>query len=135
MPLTLILAVGPDSSSLVTRNMLLQAAGYTVVPSLSMKEAFNRFLAGHFDLVLLDYSLPARDRERLTSLIRAAGPPTPVVSVAQGCGSDDPFVDTIVESDPEMLLIGIKEALLKAARIPSPAYKARELSSRKVSGD
>jgi CheY-like chemotaxis protein len=125
MPLTLVLSVGQDSSLLMTRNLVLETAGYTVVPSLSIKEAFNRFMAGDFDLVILDYSLPAKDRERLASLIRATSLRTPVVSVVQVSGWNDPYVDTTVESEPEMLLIGVREALLKAAN-PMFTYRERK---------
>src|ERR1700743_2185589 len=61
MPLTLILSVSGYSSALETRNMVLQAAGYTVVPAQSIEEAMDQFLAGDFDLVLLDYDFPPRD--------------------------------------------------------------------------
>ncbi len=112
MPVTLILSVSGYSSALETRNMVLQAAGYTVVPAQSIEEALDQFLTGDFDLVLLDYDFPPSDREYLTSSIRATGSHIPIVSVAPDCCGDDPFVDKVVASDPEMLLEGMREVLL-----------------------
>lgn len=92
--------------------MVLQSAGYIVVPALSTEEATVRFLDGDFDLVLLDYDFPMEDREQLTSLIRESGSHIPIVSVAPDPAWGDPFVDKVVASEPEMLLKGLREALL-----------------------
>jgi DNA-binding response OmpR family regulator len=62
MPLTLVLSVGLDSLILATRNMFLQSEGFIVVSVFSLKEAVDRFLTGDFDLILLDNSLPTKDR-------------------------------------------------------------------------
>ena len=40
-----------------------------------MREALGEFMGGDFDLVLLDHSIPAEDRDRLISWIRASGNP------------------------------------------------------------
>jgi DNA-binding response OmpR family regulator len=73
MSLGIALAVSLDPSLLRTRSQVLQSAGYIVVSASSVKEAVDYFQAGDFDLVILCHSLPAKDRERLTSLIRASG--------------------------------------------------------------
>jgi CheY-like chemotaxis protein len=73
MSLTLALSVGLDSLVIAARIELLLSEGYIVVSAFSLKEAVDRFLTGDFDLVLLDNSLPAKDRDRLTCLIRASG--------------------------------------------------------------
>jgi len=71
----------------------------------SIREAVDRFLSGEFDLVLLDNSLPTKDRDRLTCLIRASGSRTPVVSIAPEHGYEDSFADAMVENDPNKLLM------------------------------
>ena len=118
MPSTLVLSVGVDSSLLGTRNVVLQSVGYIVVSALSIKEAVNNFRNGDFDLVLLDNSLPKKDKDRLTCLIRASGSRTPVVTIASERGDEDSFADATVESDPSKLLTGIRDTLVKAAKAP-----------------
>ena len=119
MSLALVLSVGLDSSLLGTRNLLLQSAGYIVVSAFSLKEAVDRFLTGDFDLVLLDNSLPSKDRDRLTCLIRASGSRIPVASIAPECGHDESFADAKLESDSNKLLIGMRGLLIKAVKLPA----------------
>jgi CheY-like chemotaxis protein len=117
MPFTLVLSVGLDSLVLATRNLFLQSEGYIVVSALSVKEAVGSFRNGDFDLVLLDNSLPTKDRDRLTCLIRASGSRVPVASVAPEHSHDDSFADAMLESDPNKLLLGMRSVLLKTARM------------------
>lgn len=114
MALTLVLSIGLDAELLSTRNLVLRSAGYTVVAALSLKEAIDRFQEGDFDLVLLCHSIPTKEKDRLTSWIRASGSRIPVVSVSASPGQRDPFMDATVESDPNSLLKGMREALNKA---------------------
>jgi CheY-like chemotaxis protein len=114
MPLTLVLSVGPDASLLETRNIVLHSAGYLVESASSVKEATHRFLAGDFDLVILCHSVPTRERERLTCLIRASGSRTPIVSISGDPGQCDAFATATIEDGPNFL-IGIRAVLNKAA--------------------
>jgi CheY-like chemotaxis protein len=114
MALTLVLSVGLDPEILGTRNIVLQSAGYTVVRAFSLKAAVDCFQALDFDLVLLCQSIPAKEKERLTSWIRASGSRIPVVSIAEYLSQQDAFADATVESDPKLLLMGIRQALVKA---------------------
>ena len=116
MQIAVILAVGFDSSLMRTRRLVLQSAGYIVESASSLKEAAARFQAGDFDLVLLCHSIPIKDRDHLTCLIRATGSLTPVVSIAQNLGTCDAFVDATLEDGPNRFLDGIGEELGKAAR-------------------
>ena len=117
MPLTIVLAVGLDLSLLSTRSLVLESAGYMVVPTSSVKEAVDRFQASDFDLVVLCHSIPANDRERLTHLIRASGSLSPVVSIAKATGQQDAFsTATLDENDANEFLANLKEILSKAAR-------------------
>ena len=131
MPLPLVLAVGLDSLSLEIRNSLLRSAGYIVVPVLSLREAASRFLDGDFDLVLLDNSLAAKDKDRITSLIRISGSHTPVVSIASGAGYESSFADATFDESPDNLLRGIKSVLVKTAESPT-GYVPRLRNEREV---
>jgi len=116
MRTAVVLAVGFDSSLMRTRSLVLQSAGYIVESASSLKEAVDRFRVGDFDLVLLCHSIPMKDRDHLTCLIRATGTLTPVVSIAQNHGECAEFVDATLEDGPNEFLAGIGEELGKAAR-------------------
>jgi CheY-like chemotaxis protein len=96
----------------------------------SLKEAVDRFVTGDFDLVLLDNSLPTKDRDRLTCLIRLSGSRIPVASVAPEQGRYDFFADATLESDPNKLLMGMRSVLLKTARVPDCVSMADAKSPR-----
>ncbi|HEY3989919.1 MAG TPA: hypothetical protein VGM02_11515 [Acidobacteriaceae bacterium] len=117
MPLTLVLSLALDPALLLTRNLVLQSAGYVVVPAASIREAVERFHGGDFDLIVLGHSVPARDRQRLACLIRASGSHVPVVAVSGRPYECDEFADVTLEDDPDELLAGIEELLLKHARL------------------
>jgi len=126
MALTLILSIGLDAELLTTRNLVLQSAGYTVIPAFSIKEAVDRFLGGDFDLVLLCQSIPTKEIDRLTGWIRSSGSRIPVVSVSGILCQADAFGDAIFVSDPNILLAAIREALKKAEHPPTSAAICRD---------
>lgn len=119
MPLTLVLSVGLEPALLGTRNVVLQSAGYIVVSAVSIKEAVNVFQGGDFDLVVLCHSIPTKDRDRLTCLIRASGSRTPVISVSGRTCECDAFADVTLEDGPNKFLAGINDLLIKQPRIPA----------------
>jgi CheY-like chemotaxis protein len=126
MPQTIVLAVGTDPSLLKTRNLVLQSAGYMVESASSVKEAVDRFQSGDFDLVLLCHSVPKKDRDRLTSLIRASGSPTPIVSIAGNLGECDAFATATLEDGPSNFLARTRDVLVKAEKtIPSQYVRGR----------
>jgi CheY-like chemotaxis protein len=122
MPLTIVLAVGTDPWLLNTRSLVLQSAGYMVESALSVKEAVDRFQSGDFDLVLLCHSVPRKDRDRLTSLIRASGSLTPIVSIAGNLGECDAFATATLEDGPGNFLARIRDVLVKAEKTISSQY-------------
>jgi DNA-binding response OmpR family regulator len=119
MMLGVVLAVGFDPSLMTARILVLQSAGYVVIKASSLKQAVDHFHAGDFDLVMLCHSVPATDRERLTSLIRASGSRIPIVSIAGSLGECDAFANATLEDGPNRFLSGIRDALIKAARTPA----------------
>lgn len=109
-----VLAVGRDPLLLETRSQVLRNAGYIVVSVQSVKDAFDQFRAGDFDLVVLCHSVSPEDRERLTYLIRAHSPATPVVLISAVSFSKDSSADATISNDPHALLAGLKEVLGKS---------------------
>jgi hypothetical protein len=108
---TVLLAVGHDPLLLKTRGQVLQAAGYIVVLTHSLKEAKATFLHGDFDLVILCHSLSLDERERLTYLIREQTALTPIISISPNLGHHDLFTDVTLDNDPNELVAGLREVL------------------------
>lgn len=115
MALTLVLSVGLDPELLITRNLVLQSAGYTVVAAFSPREAVDRLREGDFDLVLLCQSIPTKDKDHLVLWLRAFGSRIPVISISGFLYQRDAFADATVVSDPNVLLMAIREVLIIAA--------------------
>ena len=118
MALTLILAVGHDRELLGTRSAILQTAGCVAIPAFSMNEAIEHFMANDFDLVLLCHTIAAPDRDRLTSMIRATGSLTPIITIAPLTSHiSDAVADATIAADPEGFLRGIEDACSKRAKV------------------
>jgi DNA-binding response OmpR family regulator len=116
MPLTVVLAVGLDSSLPTTQNAVWRSAGYVVTPAGSIGEAIDRFKNGDFDLVLLGQSIPAADREKLTFLIRTSGSHVPVICIGNACGDCDSYADATLKNDLGELPVALGEVLARKSR-------------------
>ena len=125
MHITVILAVGLDSWQLTSRGSDLGSAGYVVISASSIRDAIEQFKVGDFDLVLLDHSISAEHKERLTSLIRASGSRTPVVCIPNSPGDCNSLLDGTLQDDASALLTGMEEILAKTPRaraVPAILY-------------
>jgi CheY-like chemotaxis protein len=124
-----VLSISYDSSLLLTRQMLLEQAGYVVVSAHGFTEALERCRNAKYDIVLMGHSMPPKDQSALAAAIRQHCH-APILSIRR---PDDPPLaeaDYSVESGegPTILLAGI-EAILegkekKAAASVLP-YKIR----------
>lgn len=119
MPQKLVLAVGVDSSLLITQRPVWHSAGFFVTSATSIREAIVQLRDGDFDLVLLFHSIPVESRERLSFLIRSSGMQIPVVSVADSSDSHDSFADATIRNEPDALLQGIGELLAAGVKTHS----------------
>jgi DNA-binding response OmpR family regulator len=115
MSITVVLAVGLDSSLLTAHASVWKSAGYVVTPANSIREAIELFKVGDFDLVLLGDSLPKEHRERLAFLIRAFGARTPVVSIADSTSDSESIADATLRNDGSTLLAGLEKFLANQA--------------------
>ena len=116
MSLKVVLAVGVDSWMLTSNRADWRAAGFIVLPVITMREAFEHFRTGDFDLVLLGHSLPFESKERLTYLIRKSGSHTPIVSIAQASSHCDSFASATIPNDANLLLQGMRELLAEISK-------------------
>jgi CheY-like chemotaxis protein len=119
MPVTVVLAVGLESSLFESQNPAWQSPGYIVTFTNSIKEAISPLRDGDFDLVLLGYSIPAVSRERLTFLIRSTGSQIPVVEVPAFSEDCDSFSGTPIKKQSMDFLEGIGAIMVDLARSPS----------------
>ncbi len=122
---TLILSVGLDPSILYSREAILRAEGYIVVSSTSIKEAFHLFQDGDFDLMIVDETVAAKDRERLTCLIRASGSRIPIASISSISRGGDVFPEATIPSHSADLVAEIRHLLAKRFEIASLAHSSR----------
>src|SRR6185503_3134932 len=110
MPVTVVLAVGLDTTLLEEQISDWLSAGLFITSAGSIREAIVHFKNGDFDLVLLGCSIPSDGRERLTFLLRASGSRVPVVCVTDISSDCDSFVDAIKDGSTN-ILNGIKEIM------------------------
>jgi CheY-like chemotaxis protein len=128
MPITVILAIGVDLSSIRAQETIWQSAEYFVRSVATIGEAIDQFRDGDFDLVLLGHRVPAESREQLAFLIRKSGSQIPVVSVTNSAGGYDAFADATLIDEPNALLEGIGRLLTGPAIIPSAKVPGRVTS-------
>jgi len=121
MPLTVVLAVGLDSSLLAGQSSLWQSAGFVVTSTGSIREAIAHFRDGDFDLILLGHAIPADSRERFAFLVRAIGSKIPVVSITDSASHRDSFADATVRIEPNSLLQSIGELMAERSGSPLPS--------------
>lgn len=127
MSLTVVLAVGLDSSLLAGQSSVWQSAGFIVTSTGSIREAIGHIRDGDFDLILLGHSIPIDSWERLTFLIRANGSRTPVVSITDSSTGCDSFADATVRNEPSDLLQSIGELMAERAKSPRQVEPCRAL--------
>ena len=119
MSLTVVLAVGLDSSFLESQTSVWQSSECVVTFAGSLEEAIGRFRDGDFDLVLLGHSIPADSREKLTRLIRATGSRRPVVEVVDSSAACEKFAEVTSKIQPVKLMEGVGAILANRARTPA----------------
>lgn len=110
-----ILSVSPHSATQITRNLILERAGYKVIAAGDLKEALQLFEQRDVDAVLLADSMSAEYREKLGASLKRLKPAVPIVML---CKMGDPrtlrqIADEQVESGdgPQSLLDGLARAL------------------------
>jgi DNA-binding response OmpR family regulator len=120
VPITVVLAVGLDSTQVETHRSVWKSSGFFVIAASTIQTAIDHFKAGDFDLVLLGDSLPFDKKERLAYLIRASGSRVPVVSIGDPSSDPDSYADATLRSDPKTLLTGISAIVAERAKTRRP---------------
>jgi len=78
-----ILSVSPNSATQITRNLILERAGYQVIAAGDLKEALQLFEQRNVDAVLLADSMNAEYREKLATTLKRLRPAVPIVMLCK----------------------------------------------------
>ncbi|PYP87464.1 MAG: hypothetical protein DMG65_16945 [Candidatus Angelobacter sp. Gp1-AA117] len=110
-----ILSISPHSATQITRNLILERAGYRVIAAGDLKEAVQRVKQTNVDAVVLADSMSAEYREQLGTTLKQLKPAVPIVML---CKMSDPrslrqVADEQVELDegPQSLLDALARVL------------------------
>jgi len=114
----LILSVDDEVGVLFSRYKLLAAAGYAVLSASDGVQALGLFSTEKFDLVILDYNLPAMHGGLVAEAMKAHLPDVPVVMVS---GADLPAEYRAFCDDCILKAAGPERLLHTIERILSPA--------------
>lgn len=108
-----ILSVSYDQPLLVTRQMILEQAGYVVSSAFGFSEALEICQTKHdFDLILMGHSMPQKDKIALLAALRPKCQ-APLLSILRHGDSPISQADYSVDSNdgPAALLAAVHEAL------------------------
>ena len=110
-----VLCVSKISTAQVTRNMILERAGYKVIAIANPDEAERIFASSAIDAVVFGDSIQADQRNELARTFKRLNAAVPIVALSKTSGSQVPagIVDEQLESlgDPQLLLEALKRVL------------------------
>lgn len=110
-----VLCVSKISPAQVTRNMILERAGYKVIAITNPNEAARAFAASAIHAVVFGDSIQADQRIELARTFKRLDQSVPIIALSKTSGSQFPAgtVDEQLESlgDPQLLLEALKRVL------------------------
>ncbi|MGH9607631.1 MAG: response regulator [Terracidiphilus sp.] len=84
-----VLSVDDEPGVLLTRQMVLEMAGYEVLNAANGRQALASFDAQPVDLVVLDYRMPGMDGGAVAREMKRRKPLVPVILISAGVVDDD----------------------------------------------
>lgn len=110
-----VLCVSKISPAQITRNMILERAGYQVVAIDDAEEAVQMFKTSAVSAVVFGDSINGEQRLQLAQAFKSLNSAVPIVALSKTSGSQFPveLVDQHLESlgDPHLLLEALKRVL------------------------
>jgi len=110
-----ILSVSYDLTLLNTRQLMLEACGYTVTSAEGYVEAIRRCRAGGYDLLIIGHSIPHADKEEIIREVQSHCS----ASVLALLRANEPLVpgatESIDASNPKMMLDAVARLLARRA--------------------
>jgi DNA-binding response OmpR family regulator len=114
-----ILLISYDERVLIPGRALLEQEGYSVASALGLKEAVAGCKKGPYDLLILGYSIPIDDKERLIEAFRANSS-APILSLWEHDEQMAYSVDYLAFSGrPERLLGDVASILSRRSAAPA----------------
>jgi len=111
-----VLCVSKISPAQVTRNMILERAGYKVIAIANLDDAARIFMVSSIDAVVFGDSIQPDQRNALARTFKQLNPSVPIIALSQTSSSQAPskIVDEQLESlgDPQLLLEALKRVLM-----------------------
>jgi CheY-like chemotaxis protein len=129
----LILCIDDDITGIRVRRLLLEEAGFSVIPALSDQDGLQLFAEFPIDLVLTDHFLRGKTGVQIARSMKELKPHVPVLifSAALDVPEDIGFADEFLakSGDPDLLLKTISR-LLRKRRNDTSSFILAEESSR-----
>jgi CheY-like chemotaxis protein len=111
----LILSVDDEPGILVTRQQILENAGYKVISAADGPEALRLFASYEVDLVLLDFAMPDMDGGRVSQAMKRHNGHVPIIFVSASPVSEETLAGAECRLDkgegPAVLLKKIHQVL------------------------
>ena len=139
-----VLCVSKISAAQVTRNMILERAGYKVIAIANPEEAVRIFTASAVDAIILEDSIQPDQRNDLARTFKRLNSSVPIVALSNTSGSQVPpgIVDEQLESlgDPRLLLEALKRMLASngngnASSLITPVRESNGAANSAAAGD
>ncbi len=125
-----VLCVSKISAAQITRNMILERAGYKVIAIANLEEAVRIFTASALDVVVFGDSIQPDQRNDLARALKQLNSSVPIIAFSKITGSQAPpgIVDEQLESlgDPQLLLEALKRVLPRDGDASSRATPAQQ---------
>ncbi len=113
-----ILSVSYDETLLSTRQLLLEARGYTVTSAEGFVEAKRLCMAGSYDLLIMGHSIPHTDKEALIVETRAHCHAPVLALLRPGEPELEQATKSIDAINPQLLLDTVAQLLGSGAKTP-----------------
>lgn len=115
-----ILSVSYDWSLLVTRDLVLRKAGYTVTSALGFVDAFRLCRQSKYDLAIVGHSMPLLDQQALLDEIRLSSN-APVLSLFRASDGALQGADYSLDAmeGPDALVHAVTEVIARRRRAKS----------------
>ena len=119
-----VLCISKISPAQITRNMILERAGYQVIAIDNLDEAVRIFKVSVVDAVVFGDSINGEQRFQLARTFKALNHAVPIVALSKTSGSQVPtgLVDQQLESlgDPRLLLEALRRVLSRDGEGSAP---------------
>jgi CheY-like chemotaxis protein len=120
MPSKSILLTSREPALLKTRAMLLAERGYQVAIALDHREVIELCKTHNFDLVVLGYTIPGKEKENILHTIREACGPVPALELYSGATPSTRSASHHFSMSPEDSAAKFVATIEKILQPPSP---------------